>query len=42
MVVADLPDAENATRRSDVAGPPNGGAMKPESETEFGASSAIT
>src|ERR1043166_1880516 len=42
MLVADLPCAENATRRSDVAGPPKGGAMNPERVMALGASTAMT
>jgi hypothetical protein len=42
IAVEDFPFAENEILRSDVAGPPNGGAMKPDIVTEFGASTAIT
>ena len=42
MAVADLPLAENETLRRDVAGPPKGGAMKPDIVIEFGASKAMT
>jgi len=42
ITVADLPLAEKDTLRSDVAGPPKGGAMNPDIVIEFGAFSAIT
>ena len=41
-LVADLPCAEKATRRSEVAGPPKGGAINPESVIALGASTAMT